>query len=151
MPPQATVTDLPHKPSITTASNCKQHHRSSDNHSIHVSHHHAAQSHSFHSSISSLPSPLAPPILPQFVPPKPEKSTAVMVSQIATGGSTDGRCFGIDRTKQQQWQLTVYGSLVGSQSPPLVAPRGQKWHSSFACDTHSAKVSECPSELGGGS
>ena len=25
--------------------------------------------------------------------------------------------------------------LVGSQSPPLVAPRGQKWHSSFACDT----------------
>jgi hypothetical protein len=58
-----------------------------------------------------------------------------MVSQIATGGSTDGRCFGIDRTKQQQWQLTVYGSLVGSQSPPLVAPRGQKWHSSFACDT----------------
>jgi hypothetical protein len=46
-----------------------------------MSHHHAAQSHSFHSSISSLPSPLAPPILPQFVPPKPEKSTAVMHGQ----------------------------------------------------------------------
>jgi hypothetical protein len=48
--------------------------------------------------------------------------------------------------------------LVGSQtpqsppqSPPLVAPRGQKWHSSFACDTHSANVSERPSEFGGGS
>ena len=136
MPPQATVTDLPHKPSITTANNSKQHCRSSDNHSIHVSHHHAAQS---HSSVSSSPSPLAPPILPQFAPPKPEKSTAVMVSQIATGGSTDGRCFGIDRTKQQQWQLTVYGSLVGSQSRPWFVPRARNSHSLLTCDRQSQR------------
>ena len=62
-----------------------------------------------------------------------------MVSQIATGGSTDGRCFGIDRTKQQQWQLTVYGSLVGSQSRPWFVPRARNSHSSLTCDRQSQR------------
>ena len=62
-----------------------------------------------------------------------------MVSQIATGGSTDGRCFGVDRTKQQQWQLTVCGSLVGSQSRPWFVPRARNSHSSLTCDRQSQR------------
>jgi hypothetical protein len=71
-------------------------------------------------------------LLPQFslnLSPQNLKRAqqSCMVSQIATGGNTDGRCFGIDRTKQQQLMATYRLRVPGwLPEPSLVRPTGQK-------------------------
>ena len=86
-------------------------------------------------------------------PSKPTSQPAPKVqhNETAQNRGTDAGKQGSSYQKHAAALPACGRGLVGSQSPPLVAPRGQKWHSSVACDTHSAKVSKGPSEFGGGS
>jgi len=108
-----------------------------------------------HSSFTQLlTTPSSCPSNPR--PSNPSKPTSqpapkVQHNETAQNRGTDAGKQGSSYQKHAAALPACGRGLVGSQSPPLVAPRGQKWHSSFACDTHSANVSERPSEFGGGS
>ena len=108
--------------------------------------------HLIHPSPNSSPPPPPAPLIP--LPQTPQNShltQPLQHNETAHNSGTDAGKQGNSYQKQAEALPACGRGLVGSQSPPLVAPRGQKWHSSFACDTHSAKVSERPSEFGGGS
>jgi hypothetical protein len=108
-----------------------------------------------HSSFTQLlTTPSSCPSNPR--PSNPSKPTSqpapkVQHNETAQNRGTDAGKQGSSYQKHAAALPACGRGLVGSQSPPLVAPRGQKWHSSVACDTHSAKVSKGPSEFGGGS
>jgi len=99
---------------------------------------------------SSPPPPPAPLIPPPQTPQNSHLTQPLQHNETAQNSGTDAGKQGNSYQKQAEALPACGRGLVGSQSPPLVAPRGQKWHSSFACDTHSANVSERPSEFGGG-
>jgi hypothetical protein len=67
--------------------------------------------------------------------PNPHLTPTHKPNKSGTDSRTNGRYININDGKQQEPASAVSRLLVGPQGPPLVAPRGQKWHSSFACDT----------------
>ena len=105
--------------------------------------------HLIHPSPNSSPPPPPAPLIP--LPQTPQNShltQPLQHNETAHNSGTDAGKQGNSYQKQAKALPACGRGLVGSQSPPLVAPRGQKWHSSFACDTHSAKVSERSSDSG---
>ena len=63
----------------------------------------------------------------------------------------DSSCIAIDDGKQQKAARPGRSRvLVGPRRPPLVTPRGQKWHWSLTCNRQGQKVSECTAEHEGG-
>ena len=92
-----------------------------------------------HSSFTQLlTTPSSCPSNPR--PSNPSKPTSqpapkVQHNETAQNRGTDAGKQGSSYQKHAAALPACGRGLVGSQSPPLVAPRGQKWHSSFACDT----------------
>jgi hypothetical protein len=91
------------------------------------------------SPISSPPPPPAPLILPPQTPQNPHLTQPLQPNKTATNSGTNSRCIAIDDGKQLGHQPGCGGLLVGPQRPPLVAPRGQKWHWSLTCDRQSER------------
>ena len=102
------------------------------------------------SPISSPSPPPAPLILPPQTPQNPHLTQPLQPNKTATNSNTNSRCIAIDDGKQQKAAPARSRVLVGPQRPPLVAPRGQKWHWSLTCNRQGQKVSECTAEYEGG-
>ena len=118
----------------------KQHHRSCHKHDMHHIHAPTPAPHSSFTQLLTTPSscPSNPP--PQ-TPQNPHLTQPLQHNETAQNRGTDAGKQGSSYQKHAAALPACGRGLVGSQSPPLVAPRGQKWHSSVACDTHTAQKS----------
>jgi hypothetical protein len=103
-------------------------------------------SHSYHSS--------SPPHLlsttPQLSLPNPHLTPTHKPNKSGTDSGTNGRCITINGGKQLRPATAVGRLLVGPQGPPLVAPRGQKWHWSLTCNMQGERYKLVPTEYEGG-